>query len=240
LTAVAEHPDDLVRDQYVMQLADRCRLDTAKLRERLDYLRAHPPKPTASEARRGRSRCGSDEPPPMDYPEDDTEQFGVGDGRGPGLDAALRTGPGLEALKFAVHRPEDVVDRVHAVLFADPVQRQAFISLLEHDSVHEAVETASPEVANLLRRVTVEEPVAGDPELGDPVDSVVTVLLRSSVRRALTELEVESRAGGSEWEARASETAQVRLWLVELEESSSGRDAGDRLVAWLTEREAGA
>ena len=25
LTAVAEHPDDLVRDQYVMQLADRCR-----------------------------------------------------------------------------------------------------------------------------------------------------------------------------------------------------------------------
>jgi hypothetical protein len=120
------------------------------------------------------------------------------------------------------------------------VQRQAFISLLEHDSVHEAVETAAPEVANLLRRVTVEEPVAGDPELGDPVDSVVTVLLRSSVRRALTELEVESRTGGSEWEARASETAQVRLWLVELEESSSGRDAGDRLVAWLTEREAGA
>ena len=27
LTAVAEHPDDLVRDQYVMELADRCRLE---------------------------------------------------------------------------------------------------------------------------------------------------------------------------------------------------------------------
>ena len=35
LVAVAEHPDDLVRDQYVMQLADRCRLDAARLRERL-------------------------------------------------------------------------------------------------------------------------------------------------------------------------------------------------------------
>ena len=34
LAAVAEHPDDLVRDQYVMQLADRCRVDMAKLRER--------------------------------------------------------------------------------------------------------------------------------------------------------------------------------------------------------------
>ena len=43
LTAVAEHPDDLVRDQYVMQLADRCRLDVAKLRERLDFVRRHPP-----------------------------------------------------------------------------------------------------------------------------------------------------------------------------------------------------
>jgi hypothetical protein len=145
----------------------------------------------------------------------------------------------MEALKLAVHRPEDVVDRFHAVLFADPVQRKAFVALLEHDSVHEAVETASPEVANVLRRVTVEEPMAGDPELGDPVDSVVTVLVRGSVRRALAELEAESRSGVVPWEARASETVQVRLWLDELEESSSGRDAADRLVAWLAEREAG-
>ena len=43
LMAVAEHPDDLVRDQYVMQLADRCRLDADKLREHLEHLRAHPP-----------------------------------------------------------------------------------------------------------------------------------------------------------------------------------------------------
>ena len=47
LTAVAEHPDDLVRDQYVMQLADRCRVDAARLRERLDHLRAHPPAESA-------------------------------------------------------------------------------------------------------------------------------------------------------------------------------------------------
>ena len=71
LTAVAEHPDDLVRDQYVMQLADRCRLDAARLRERLEHLRAHPP---------GRERTGPaghgrrDEPPPTEYPEDDGER----------------------------------------------------------------------------------------------------------------------------------------------------------------------
>ena len=194
LTAVAEHPDDLVRDQYVMQLADRCRVDAARLRERLDHLRAHPP--AESPARRGRSR--RDEPPPMEYPEDDGDQFApADDGRDAALAAALRPGPGLEALKLAVHRPEDVADRVHAVLFADPVQRQAFVALLENDSVHEAVESASPEVASLLRRVIVEEPMSGDPELGDPVDSVVTVLLRGAARRAMADIEIESRAGGT-------------------------------------------
>ena len=117
---------------------------------------------------------------------------------------------------MAVHRPEDVVDRVHAVLFTDRVQREAFVALLEHDSVHEAVESASPEVASLLRRVIVEEPMSGDPELGDPVDSVVAVLLRGAARRALAEVEIESRAGDDSWQAQAAETAQVRLWLDEL------------------------
>ncbi len=118
LTAVAEHPDDLVRDQYVMQLADFCKVEPDRLRERLDHLRTHPP--AEAPARRGRARR-SDEPPPMEYPEDDGDRYAPeDDGRGAALVAALRPGPGLEALKFAVHRPEEVADRVHAVLFADP------------------------------------------------------------------------------------------------------------------------
>jgi DNA primase len=248
LAAVAEHPDDLVRDQYVMQLADRCRLDVAKLRERLDFIRAHP-QPQRPASGRGRSR--RDEPPPREYP-DDGGEYEAGDygsvgapadggrnGRSGSLDAALRPGPGLEALKLAVHRPEEVADRVHAVLFADPVQRRAFVALLEHDSVHDAVEAASPDVAGVLRRVTVEEPVPGDPELGDPVDSVVAVLLRAAVRRALADIQVESRASQDSWQSHAAETAQVRLWLDELDESGAGRDAADRLVAWLVQRDSG-
>ena len=68
LAAVAEHPDDLVRDQYVMQLADRCRLDVAKLRERLDYVRAHP-QPIDNGSRKNKFR--RDESPPRDFPDDD-------------------------------------------------------------------------------------------------------------------------------------------------------------------------
>jgi hypothetical protein len=126
---------------------------------------------------------------------------------------------------------------VHAVLFTDRVQRQAFVALLENDSVHEAVETASPEVASLLRRVIVEEPMAGDPELGDPVDSVVVVMLRDAAKRALAEITVESRVSDDSWQAQAAESAQVGLWLDELGESGSGRDAADRLVAWLVQRQ---
>jgi DNA primase len=230
LSAVAEHPDDLVRDQYVMQLADRCRLDAVRLRERLDHLRAYPP--AGAERRRGRR----DEPPRREYPEDDGDTILAEDSRS---FSAVRAGPGLEALKLAVHRPEDVADRVHAVLFADAVQREAFTALLEHDSVHDAVESASPEVASLLRRVTVEEPLAGDPELGDPVESVVTVLLRARVRRALADMEVRTRAEDVPWQKRAAETAQVRLWLDELDDSDIWRSSADRLVAWLVGRERG-
>ena len=220
LTAVAEHPDDLVRDQYVMQLADRCRVDSAKLRERLEYLRAHPP----AEKPARRTRGSQDEPPPRDYPEDDGDVMGHdGGGSGTNLTTALRPGPGLEALKLAVHRPEDVVDRVHAVLFTDRVQRQAFVALLEHDSVHEAVESASPEVASLLRRVIVEEPMSGDPDLGDPVDSVVVVMLRDAARRALGDIEIESRVSDDSWQGSggvgirpgatlAGRTRRIRFW----------------------------
>ena len=39
LDAVREHPSDLVRDQYVMEIAGKCRIDAAKLRERLQNRR---------------------------------------------------------------------------------------------------------------------------------------------------------------------------------------------------------
>jgi DNA primase len=229
LMAVAEHPDDLVRDQYVMQLADRCRLDADRLRDHLADLIAHPPAPTAS-----RRRNWSDS---ALKPEPGAGETQSGDARNGAAPAPFRPGPGIEALKLAVHRPEDVADRIHPVLFTDPLQRAAFVALLEHDNVHQAVESALPEVAGVLRRVTVEEPLVGDPDLGDPVESVVVVLLREATRRALADVEARSRAQGSDsWQATAAETAQVRRWLDALGDAG-GRDAADRLVAWLFERE---
>ena len=234
LSAVAEHPDDLVRDQYVMQLSDRCRLDAVRLRERLELVRAHPPEQNGN---RGRPDPSNRRPPSEDPGElrdpDDVDDW----------DAAIDTrlvqkdGPGLEALKLAVHRPEDVADRLQPVLFIDPLQRDAFTALLEHDDLHDAIASASPPVAGLLRRITVEEPLVGDPDFGDPVDLVVGVLLHEAVRRALSEVEKASRGPGETWQAGAAVAAQVRHWLDELEDQGTVRAAADRLVAWLMERE---
>jgi DNA primase len=235
LTAVAEHPDDLVRDQYVMQLSDRCRLDASRLRERLEHLRAHPPaEPVPKRTSREAPDPGEFRDPDDGYQNDYDDE---GNSNASSRVRVQKAGPGLEALKLAVHRPEEVADRLQTVLFTDPLQRDAFLALIEHDDLHEAITSASPEVAGLLRRITVEEPLVGDPDFGDPVDLVVRVLLHEAVRRALTELEKASRGLGESWQDGAATTAQVRLWLAELDDPTSVRAAADRLVAWLMERE---
>ncbi len=44
LAAIAAHPNDIVRDQYLMTVADRCRIkDADRLRDRLEELRRNPP-----------------------------------------------------------------------------------------------------------------------------------------------------------------------------------------------------
>jgi DNA primase len=236
LSAVAEHPDVLVRDQYVMQLSDRCRLDAPRLRERLEHLRAHPPAEPTTRHTRNEPTARYRDPGEVREPDDDD----AGDWDEPvdvGRPVVQKGGPGLEALKLAVHRPAEVADRLHAVLFCDPLQRDAFDALVQHDDLHDAIASASPEIAGLLRRVTVEEPLVGDPAFGDPVDLVVGVLLREAVRRQLTEVEKASRGLGESWQAGAKVTAQVRHWLDELDDPGSVRGAVDRLVAWLMERE---
>jgi DNA primase len=267
LDAVAEHPDDLVRDQYVMQIADRCRLEAERLRPRLEEARrrlaatpradgdrtsrarpdqARPDRTDRTSVDRsgegGRAPAGGRDGPsegPEGPPADDE-----GDGPGPGdrsggrprpVDAGAGR-PGLEALRLAVHRPEAVEGRLEEVLFDDPVQRRAFSALLEAESLHQAIESAPPESAELLRRLAVEEPLWPGDSLADPVDAVVSQLLRAAVRRQLVDLQAQARTGGGPLGDVAAETARVRLWLEELDDPATGRDAGDRLLAWLLER----
>jgi DNA primase len=129
LAVIAAHPDDLVRDKYMMTVADRCRIaDADRLRARLDEVRgAQGGGRTATMGRR-------DRPP-----------------------APARRGAELEALRLAIHRPEAVAELLEPVLFEDPVHRAALDALLAAPTLSEALEGASPAAQELLYRLAVED-----------------------------------------------------------------------------------
>ncbi len=226
LAAVAEHPDDLVRDQYLMQVAERCRLEPGSLRDRLERIRRDGPRTPPGRPDRTPDRPGAppdDRDPrgydgPPDGPDgewDDWEDGPLDSGR---ASTSPEFRPGLEALRLAIHRPEDVGDRLEAVLFSDPVQRAAFAALVEADDLGEAIDRAPARVQPLLVRLTVEEPRS------EP-DEVVTQLVRDTVRREVAQLTVEARTS-----TRALEdAAEVSGWLQELDDPDSQQK---RHVGW--------
>jgi DNA primase len=248
LSAVAEHPDDLVRDQYVMQVAERCRLEPGPLRERLERIRREGPKeaPSRSATRHrsdptGARPAGTGEAWVRDPDDDGWDADGFDDGGswdaaagGPSGGTAGATGrgtasgsfrPGLEALRLAIHRPEDVAQRLEAELFRDPLQRAAFSALVEADDLPQAMDAAPPEVRALLVRLVVEEPV-GQPE------EVVLQLVRHAARQELAEAAREARTSP----AVAAQAASATVWVQELDDPATATAATDRLVAWLVGR----
>jgi DNA primase len=233
LAAVAEHPDDLVRDQYVMQVAERCRLEPGALRDRLERIRREGPRTPPGRTDRAPDRPGSptDDRDPRGYddPPDDSDagwdEWEDGSGGSGRASTSSEFRPGLEALRLAIHRPEDVGDRLEPVLFSDPVQRAAFAALVEADDLGEAIDRAPGRVQALLVRLTVEEPRS------EP-DEVVTQLVRDTVRRELPQLTAEARTS-----TRALEdAAKVAGWLQELDDPALSAEATRRLVAWLVVR----
>jgi DNA primase len=230
IEVIAEHPDELVRDQYAMVVSDFCRLEPDVVRRRLEEVRRRPagtrPEPRGRSARSAEPEARVSEPGagrPAAAPSPARER-----------DPSAR--PGLEALRLAIHQPEAAADRMEAVLFGDDVQRRAFLALVSSESLHDAIDSAPPDVADLLRRVAVEEPVMPDDGPADPVDAVVTQLVRVAIRRALADLQVRARIAPDELTTTAEETARVRRWLEELDDPSDGREAARRLLAWLLQR----
>ncbi len=207
---VREHPSALVRDQYVMELADRCRVEADRLRQAL----AGPPP----------ARGASGAPPPAPRP-----------ARG-GPPAGRSETPALLALGLAVHEPEVVGSLLHEVLFVDPVELGAYRALAGAATLHEAVASAEPEAAELLQRLAVEE-VGADAE--DVVARLVTDVARpvyakleAEQRQAWSDTQSWSNEG-------AKATSEVDRLLKDLRpdiDPITRRAAMEQLVAFLVER----
>ncbi len=256
LVAVAEHPDNLVRDPYLMQVAERCRLEPQLLRDRLEQLRrAGPPRPpaTGGSHRSGsettgsrRSSAGDRGEPWVREPEDgdwDADGFDGGGVVPPGADrgAAGRGSngsgprrpvrefrPGLEALRLAIHRPADVGHRLEAALFRDDLQRAAFLVLADADPEAELhdVVESAPPEVRALLVRLTVEEPMGEP------DDVVLQLVRDAARGELQLITAEARTSPE----AGQEAAAAAAWVQELDDPAASVAATARLVAWLVVR----
>jgi DNA primase len=249
LAAVAEHPDNLVRDQYLMQVAERCRLEPLLLRERLEELRAAGPPPTrpavtASGRRRAAQASSGEADPWVRDPDDEGDDGGFdggglsgpaaeGDswtrasaGRRPGGGSTGEFRPGLEALRLLIHRPADVEGRLDPALFSDDRQRTAYRAVVDAGGdLHQAADNSAPDVRSLLVRLAVEEP-RGE------VEEVRLQLVRDAARRQLRLATAEARTSPE----AVTEAAAATVWVQELDDPVAWAAAADRLVAWLAVR----
>ncbi len=209
LAVIAEHPSDLVRDQYVMQVADRCGLTP-------DLLRADLARRARGERPVPRARATARTAAPSELGEGDRS--------------------GIEALRLALHEPERTLTRLISTLFVDDLQRRCYEVLAASNghatAIDEAEARGEVDVADLLRRLLVEEPY--HPPAGiDEVASVVAQLIRHATQRVLVERQAAVRSG--ELQARdVIQEISVAKQLVARLEGTDGASAEKELLDWLS------
>ncbi|HMF04346.1 MAG TPA: DNA primase [Acidimicrobiia bacterium] len=215
-TIVATHPNELVRDQYVMKVAGTLEIDADRLRA---VVRAGPRRQPA----RARQYAGegSEMPPPRAAPVDRRE---------------------LDVLRWAIHRPELVADWLDESLFVDPSARSVFELLTEAATFHEALDASDGPARELLQRLAVEEPeVVDDADelatlqarlMANTVEPAAQRVLDAMLRdgdergrevKTLLSAMTHHRAIG-DWEAARRDAEQLVGWTVARTESVEGAE----------------
>ena len=206
---VAQHPSDLVRDQYVMKLAGSLDIDADRLRETV-----------ARHRREGATARPAPGPGPSSSQPSPTR-------RSEAIHVDRRE---LDVLLYAVHEPELVVDWIDARLFVDPIARAAFEAIASTDDFHVALAESDGQVRALLERLAVEEPIASDePEtlrahlmantIGPAADRVLKGMLRAHDDRATSvNLLLDALAHAREigdWDAVQARSIELLGWIGE-------------------------
>jgi DNA primase len=262
LEVIAEHPVDLVRDQYVMEIGSRCRIEPDRLRAQLDRTRRRSATRPATRSERtppgGRARAAgravanqpSDLPSEAREPDDATPRRSEPAPGGGGLSAADRSAgastasarpPGGNGARASEREGPAVEVLRHAVHDPAAVGRWLDAALFD-DPVLAGVYRA------LLDAETHADALAAS---SPPVAALLARLLVEeptsqpfdAVRRLLTEVarrEVAAlRLAGvsADDPARAlSDLAFLNRAIDDLRDPSSAAESADRLLAWLEQR----
>ena len=220
LDVVREHPDPLVRDQYVIEIADHTRIEVARLRELLVAERRTPP------AARGGSSPSPSEPEP------DWDDW-VADADAETRIESTRLTPEDEAIRLQIHRPGEVDGRLAPALFADPIRREAFAAI-QHDGVMAAADRVGDRAATLLRRLAV------DPSDAE-TDDVVAGLVRNTADRVVRDLQLDARRAASieDRQGFATAIAWVKTQTEQLADRETREAAVAQLLPWLIQHAEG-
>ncbi len=217
LPVLAEHPSELVRDQYVMDVADRLRLESATLRARLSEI-----------VRGGESRAAL--PTTASVARERVTEP---------LVTAPMPRPGYEALRLQYHCATEVRGRLHAVYFVNEVQRSVFEGLETgrpaSEVIDEMLRDGDDVAAHVLSQLVVDD-LDRDYSASD-VTAVVAQLLRTAIPLELKAVEREMRDGTMSPQT-AKATIDDVMARLDLLESAHSDVAEDDLRDWLLARTA--
>lgn len=197
-----EHPNELVREQYIQTAAGTLGIDHAWFKQAI--------------ARRPAAAHRRDDPGPSEPTR-------------PRVRTVTVDRREEDALRWAIHEPALVADWLDVSLFGDPVAREAFELLSGAEEFRDALDAAEGPVRALLERLAVEEPEADDePEtvrarlVVNTVEPAAERLLRQLLRdgddrasRVKVQLDpVRVRAAGS-WADGEAAAMQLVRWISE-------------------------
>ncbi len=207
IEVVREHPSVGVRDQYLMEVAGRCRIEPDTLRSML----ARPAAPRESDPAPRRDRGEATQRPAA--PRRDEE----------------RDGPELEVLRHVVHNWPLVEPWVrYEELFVGDLHARTFSALMAHPTVAEAIAAGDPSVAELLTRLATDEVTT------DPFDAVVRMLTETA-RTEVRMLRARVAAEPDDPDLLRLQHWLSQI-IDQLRDDQTSGTAAEQLVAWVGSR----
>lgn len=210
---VREHPSDLVRDQYVMEVAGQTKSDPARLRQIL-LAPAPPAEPERRTDRYNEDRNGASGY--IDESQMPAEQLPV---------FRIADNTETQVLRLAIHQPVHIPAYVNDQMFGNLHHRLAFNALLEGETLHDAIENADPQVAQVLGQLAVlDEPDGEGP-------SIVAELMYDAAIRELRSL--QGQLESTDWARDTERLKALQMTSKDVRESNFELSVAEKLVPWL-------
>jgi DNA primase len=135
----------------------------------------------------------------------------------------------LEALRIAIHHPQEIAEFIEGYLFYDDTLREVYEYLANSQTLRQAIDSASTRnriVANLLNRLALEEPQS--PPLG-----VISQLARKVAERSIQDVQAQVRMDNRDAGEAARYIAKIKIALEIFGEESDNIEPLEQLIKLL-------